>query len=259
LAIKEFCFHSKGILKVGSEFLCLGFFYVLFHLTSDPWWSRCRIRTADQKSRRSKLRESVPQGSSNDFADGYVGGIVCSLMLPQPASTHPLERRDQLTETPLLVLQSPDRGLRMFNEWLFNRKYEGFYLHPSLAFMYLPKIEGYGVGIWAPLDLSEGEVVAKIPKSWILSVRTVSNEELKIALVKHYFVNMIGLTIAYIYESGRKNQSPFYGYLTCFSVPDVPRLWSDHERALLEGTDIDILGGASLVDCRIELYTNLSG
>jgi len=177
-------------------------------------------------------------------------------MLPRPSSPLPSRRRSKLTETKILVLQSRDRGLREFNRWLYERRM-GFYLHPCLAFMYLPKIEGYGVGIWSPIDLPKGLVIAKISKDWILSVRTVGNEELRAALVKHDFVNMIGLTIVYIYESLQSHKSlyngrfkgRFYGYLTCFSVPDVPRLWSDDEKGLLGGTDIDILRGASLVDC----------
>jgi hypothetical protein len=204
---------------------------------------------------RSKIKKILAGPENQDSLVPCM--VLCSLMLPRPSSPLPSRRRSKLTETKILVLQSRDRGLREFNWWLYERRM-GFYLHPCLAFMYLPKIEGYGVGIWSPIDLPKGLIIAKISRDWILSVRTVDNEELRAALVKHDFVNMIGLTIVYIYESLKSHQGRFYGYLTCFSVPDVPRLWSDDEKGLLEGTDIDILRGASLVYCLVYFCINLS-
>lgn len=144
-------------------------------------------------------------------------------------------------------LQPLQGGLTEFNKWLEERRFQGLYLHPCLTFIHHPRWQ-YGIGAYfAGNRLTDGTVVARIPKEFILSVRTTSSHNLRTALELENIKGILGLSIAYIYESCRKKESPFYGYLSCFACPDVPRLWTDDQRDLLAGTEIDADAGLSLV------------
>jgi hypothetical protein len=146
---------------------------------------------------------------------------------------------------PLRVQPSPG-DLKHFTTWLTERKSQGLYLHPSLAFIHNPRWQ-YGVGAYTTTDLKAGTTVVKVPKQFILSVRTVSNYILRKLLQTDEFPRIIGLTIAYVYESSKKEESPFHGYLSSFSLPDVPKLWNEEEKRWLDGTEIATCGELSLV------------
>ena len=146
-----------------------------------------------------------------------------------------------------LRLQPLQGGLTEFNKWLEERRFQGLYLHPCLAIINHPRWQ-YGIGAsFVGNLLTDGTVVARIPTEFILSIRTTSSHNLRDALDLENMKGMLGLTIVYIYESCRKKESPFYGYLSCFACPDVPRLWTDDQRSLLTGTEIDAEAGLSLV------------
>jgi hypothetical protein len=144
-------------------------------------------------------------------------------------------------------LQPLQGGLTEFNKWLEERRFQGLYLHPCLTIIHHP---GWHYGIGARFLgnlLTDGTVVARIPKEFILSIRTTSSHNLRAALELENIEGILGLTVVYIYESCRKKESPFYGYLSCFACPDVPRLWTDDQRELLTGTEIDAQDGLSMV------------
>lgn len=144
-------------------------------------------------------------------------------------------------------LQPLPGGLAEFNKWLEERRFQGLYLHPCLAIIHHPRWQ-YGIGAYMVGNLlTDGTVVARIPKEFILSIRTTSSHNLRAALELESIKGILGLTIAYIYESCRTKESPFYGYLSCFTCPDVPRLWTDDQRVLLSGTEIDAQTGLSMV------------
>ena len=151
-------------------------------------------------------------------------------------------------------LQPLKGGLTEFNKWLEERRFQGLYLHPGLTIIHHPRWQ-YGIGAYLVGNLlTDGTVVARIPKEFILSIRTTSSHNLRAALELENIKGVLGLTIVYIYESCRKGESPFYGYLSCFACPDVPRLWTDDQRILLTGTEIDLQGGLSMVLLFFERY-----
>ena len=153
-------------------------------------------------------------------------------------------------EDEILRLQPLHDGLSEFNKWVEQHRFHGLQLHSSLAFMHNDQWK-YGVGAhFTGHTLPKGTVVARIPKSFILSIRTVSSRKLRTALDLDNMTGIVGLTIAYLYESSMRENSPFHGYLSCFSFPDVPRLWGDNEKRLLKSTEIERSGGLSTV-CRL--------
>ena len=88
----------------------------------------------------------------------------------------------------------------------------------------------------------------------MLSVRTVSSKALEEAIQAEKLTGVEGLAIAYIYESCKEKQSFFYGYLSTFTVPDVPMLWRDEEKLLLRGTEIEAYGLLEMVSHLMFLY-----
>lgn len=153
-----------------------------------------------------------------------------------------------------LRVQPLANDLKPFTTWLTERKSQGLFLHPSLAFIHNPRWQ-YGVGAYTTSDLKAGTTVVKVPKQFILSARTVSNYALRKLLQTDEFPRIIALTIAYVYESHKNEESPFHGYLSSFSLPDVPKLWKEEEQLWLRGTEIDACDGLSLVclDLRLAL------
>ena len=132
--------------------------------------------------------------------------------------------------------------------WMYinHNRHKGLKLHPSLTFMFNKKWR-YGVGAFTTVNLVANTVVAQIPKSCILSVRTVSNPMLRDLLQSRNLGGLVGLTIAYIYESCQGKSSPFYDYISCFTYPDIPKLWKSDEKALLKGTDLEASDALSTV------------
>jgi hypothetical protein len=152
-------------------------------------------------------------------------------------STQPEAAEDYLDE--ILVYQKDPMSLRLdlFHEWLKSKQARGLKVHPALAIAF-NKYQRYGIAAYVPSGLKKGDVLLDVPHSFILSTRTVSDPMVSRILSTQEFRNMIGLTIAYIYESCKRRNSPFYGYLTSFTCPNVPLFWTTEDQALLKGTDI---------------------
>ncbi|KAN0015470.1 hypothetical protein ACTFIU_008203 [Dictyostelium citrinum] len=94
-----------------------------------------------------------------------------------------------------------------------------------------------GLGVISLKELKVDDIVAKIPKSIILSIHTSSISNI---LEKYKIENNIGTSIALIHEASLGEQSKWYGYIS--SLPrkvDVPILWDSESRKLLKGTAIE--------------------
>jgi hypothetical protein len=113
-------------------------------------------------------------------------------------------------------------------------------MHDSLTWVFN---ENSDFGVAAPWTdgLKNRETIVKVPKSLILSPQTVSNPEFRKILLENTKLDpMCKLAIAYIFESCLREMSPFFGYLSYITFPDVPRLWDDDELELLHGTEAEI-------------------
>jgi hypothetical protein len=150
-----------------------------------------------------------------------------------------------LLETPIIYKNSGTK-YRFLTGWLRERERDGIYLHPSLSLLYNPEWK-YGIGAATTVALEKGTVVARIPKSLILSPRTVTNHLLRDILVARDMTGIVGLTIAYIFEVCRMEDSPFGGYLVTMTFPKVPRAWRREEKEILKGTEVDYSDALSLV------------
>ncbi|KAM9964982.1 hypothetical protein ACTFIW_004779 [Dictyostelium discoideum] len=94
-----------------------------------------------------------------------------------------------------------------------------------------------GLGVISLKELKVDDIVAKIPKSIILSIHTSSISNI---LEKYKIENNIGTSIALIHEASLGEKSKWYGYIS--SLPrkvDVPILWDSESRKLLKGTAIE--------------------
>lgn len=68
-----------------------------------------------------------------------------------------------------------------------------------------------------------------------------------------------GLTLAYMFELGQEQESPWCTYLQSFkgeSIPSLPRWWTKSEKELLEGTEIEFMGGLDEQEV-IDAYENV--
>jgi len=133
---------------------------------------------------------------------------------------------------------TPAEAFKRLAEWIENRKPHGVYLDERLAFALNPKW-GKGIVALSPWYIESRTVVVKMPKNYCLTIRTVSSPELRNLLCHPHFDPVTGLTIAYIYECLLDRESEWFGYLSCMSLPDVPRLWEDEEKAWLKGTEAE--------------------
>ena len=133
---------------------------------------------------------------------------------------------------------TPAEGFNRFASWIQLCRPQGVYLDERLVFAHNPKW-GNGIAALSPWCIEERTVVVKMPKSHCLTTRTVSSPELRDLLEHPDFDPVTGLTIAYIYECLLDRGSGWYGYLSCMSLPDVPRLWEDEEKAWLKGTEVE--------------------
>jgi hypothetical protein len=133
-----------------------------------------------------------------------------------------------------------DYPLESFQQWLTERKRKGLFIHESLAFIFNYNWD-YGVGAFMTDGLKDQTTIVKIPKVFTLSQRTVSNEALRTILAENTELDaMSKLAIAYIFESCKREESPFFGYLSIITLPDVPRLWHADELWYLRGTEAEI-------------------
>ena len=137
---------------------------------------------------------------------------------------------------PLLAQPLPD-GQDTFLNWLKNQiENASIIMDPTLKIGSNLR-RGWGVMTGRFGGNVKGTPIVRIPKALILSTRTVSNATVKEALRHPEFNGVMGLTIAYLYENLKGEDSPFYAYLTSVSLPDVPMLWGT-EMSLLKGTHL---------------------
>jgi hypothetical protein len=122
--------------------------------------------------------------------------------------------------------------LSLFTLWIQQHASDGVFLHPSLCFVQ-NSAYGFGVACHEFMALRKGTVIARIPKKFILSVRTVSNPELRNLLRQKDLVDVIGLSIAYLYECSLGPQSQFFEYLLSFAVCPSPQIWDENIQRLL--------------------------
>jgi len=145
---------------------------------------------------------------------------------------------------------SPVNKLDALN-WIWDaRDQYGLYIHPHLAFIHT-HTGGYAVATASTKPLKEGTVVARIPKSCIMSPRT-THVPLRTVLGTVDWPPVVKLALVFLYEFWLKKASRFAGYNMLFDdgkdglvVPDVPRLWSQEDKAYLAGTEIADRKGAS--------------
>jgi hypothetical protein len=164
-----------------------------------------------------------------------------------------------LLKTPIIYENSGTK-YRFLTGWLKARVKNGIYLHPSLSLLYNPEWK-YGIGAATTISLEKGTVVARIPKDIILSPRTVTNQLLREVLAARELTGILGLTIAYIFEICKMEESHFGGYLATLTFPKVPRTWRNEEKEILKGTEVDYSDALSLVypfsvGLMIERYQN---
>jgi hypothetical protein len=126
-----------------------------------------------------------------------------------------------------------------FEQWILDHRADGMWLHPSLGW-HRSRAYGGGINSIDTLNLDKGTVVAKIPKSLILSRRTVTNSVFRDFVLPHlHEPPIVVLAIAYLHELTKKRESHFYPYLDSLPVPNVPWTWTAEERELLKGTEVE--------------------
>jgi N-lysine methyltransferase SETD6 len=94
------------------------------------------------------------------------------------------------------------------------------------------------ISIISICDLSEGDLVATIPKSACLTIRTCGAREV---IELGGLAGSLGLAVAVMYERALGPASQWYDYFgVCPERECVPLLWSDDEvDRLLAGTELD--------------------
>lgn len=100
-----------------------------------------------------------------------------------------------------------------------------------------------GTGVFATQPISTDDVVLTVPKSAILSPRTCGIANL---LTEYELEGIEGLVIAYIFEQAQGSSSPWATFIKSVEsvpLPDVPRLWSEQEKAQIQCCDIKTMGG----------------
>lgn len=92
-------------------------------------------------------------------------------------------------------------------------------------------------GVFALLDLQEGDVLGKIPKEACLTVKTTGAAEL---LEEAELGGGLGLAAALMYERSKRELSPWYGYMRFLPESQcVPILWRAEDiDSYLTGTEI---------------------
>ncbi|TYH20303.1 hypothetical protein ES288_A05G420200v1 [Gossypium darwinii] len=123
------------------------------------------------------------------------------------------------------------RRLRAFKRWM---KSQGIQCSDTLDFMDCPQ---QGISVRALSDLHEGDVVAKIPKTACLTIKTSGAREMieSAGLDGH-----LGLSVALMYEKSLAQDSPWAGYLQLLPPQEcLPLVWTLGEvDSLLSGTEL---------------------
>lgn len=80
-------------------------------------------------------------------------------------------------------------------------------------------------------------IVVKIPKDAILSIKTTGIANI---LEDESLEGGCSLALALMYEISQKTESPWYGYLQALPIhEDLPIFWSDEEKSLFKGTEME--------------------
>ncbi|KAI8390892.1 uncharacterized protein BYT42DRAFT_173473 [Radiomyces spectabilis] len=93
------------------------------------------------------------------------------------------------------------------------------------------------LGVYALNDIAEKKRIVKIPKESILSAK---NTGIANIFEDESIEGGCSLSLTVMYEMSQGQESPWYGYLQ--SLPecaDLPILWSDAEKKLLQGTEME--------------------
>ncbi|KAJ1972911.1 hypothetical protein H4R35_004416 [Dimargaris xerosporica] len=112
-------------------------------------------------------------------------------------------------------------------------------LRDSSAFPHdvpLPTVASGRMGVVARRALKVNELIARIPKTAVLSVKNCGIANI---LEDEGLEGAIALALAVLFEQAQATTSPWYGYLQ--SLPDrvdLPMFWPPTERAWLQGTDL---------------------
>ena len=162
-------------------------------------------------------------------------------------ATPPQEEQNDCDPCFQFLFKEPTiKELLAFDKWLRKRGGHQIYMHPGLCYKINNK-KGFGIGARDIADLKKETVIFRIPRIMILSVRQCTNPDLTEYLMREGLVDLLGLTIVFLYECGLGKYGFYHEYLQCFRVPDVPRLWSEEEKATLAACEIGIHGDTSLV------------
>ncbi|KAJ6364885.1 hypothetical protein OIU76_029792 [Salix suchowensis] len=124
------------------------------------------------------------------------------------------------------------RRLRAFKRWMISQGIE--WSNDTLQFIDTPE---EGISVKALWDLKEGDLIAKIPKTACLTIKTSGAQDL---IESTGLDGYLGLSVALMYEKSLGGDSPWAGYLQV--LPDcecLPLVWSlDEVELLLRGTEL---------------------
>lgn len=123
------------------------------------------------------------------------------------------------------------RRVRAFKRWM---RSQGLEYSDALDFKDDPE---QGISVIALGDLKEGDLVATIPKSACLSVKTSGASNI---IESTGLGGSLGLAFALMYEKSLGEDSPWAGYLQLLPHQEcVPCVWSLEEvDSLLSGTEL---------------------
>jgi hypothetical protein len=93
----------------------------------------------------------------------------------------------------------------------------------------------FGYFVQAEKDLKVGDIVARIPKDSVLSVR---NTAIADVIEEIEYGGVLGLCLAVLYEMSLGEKSPWHTYLEAIRVPLLPMFWDSKATAMLQGTDV---------------------
>ena len=213
----------------------------------------------------------VKRVTLNEGAEMIGGGLVFSDSHPVAFTTfacHLLAKNVTMSiffnKDKNLRFTRPHRPLDAF-DWIWEaRDQHGLYIHPFLAFIH-NGTSGYGIASATGTRLKEGSVVARIPKTCIMSPRT-TYVPLRAVLTTVDWPAIVKLALVFLYEFWLKKASRFAGYNAIFCgkegelvVPDVPRLWKHEDKVYLAGTEIEDRRGDSDVCPSPDVRLILSG
>jgi hypothetical protein len=93
----------------------------------------------------------------------------------------------------------------------------------------------FGFFVQAEKDLKVGDIVARIPKESVLSVRNTAIADI---IEEIEYGGVLGLCLAVMYEMSLRDKSPWHAYLQTIRAPLLPMCWDSNSISMLEGTDV---------------------